>query len=506
MNTTYNTGKSRVHKLTLGIVIMTVSNLIVKAAGLMFKIPMTALIGEEGMGYFNSAYNLFTWLYMLSCAGLPTAISVMISQLPEGRRKSGALRIFKISALIFGAVGLLSCIGLIFGAGPISRLMRIENSEFAIIAVAPTLIFVCQSAAIRGYFQGFGNLLPHSVSQLIEALGKVFIGIALASYAMSENMGIAKASAYAAFGITVGVAAGTLTLYIAMLFSRRDSVKKDLTPYSVTAKQLIVRTLPITLSSSVMSLTNIIDSFIMTGSLNASGMSQAETAAVWGNYSSLAMPMFNLPPVLTLPIAYALLPALSEAVSKGEKNKAKELIKKAVSATAMLSIPCAVGMSAMAKPVLSLLFEADVAERGAPLLTLLAPSSFLLCMLGLFNTVLQATGHEKVPLYAMLIGGGVKLAGTYIMTPYFGKYATPLSTFICYLTVILICVGAISALTDLSSWLKLGVLLRYLIISVAAVTTAAAICPHFGIIPAVISATALYFALAAIQKNIVKTD
>lgn len=490
--------------MTLGIVVMTISNLIVKAAGLMFKIPMTALIGEEGMGYFNSAYNLFTWLYMLSCAGLPTAVSVMISKLPEGKRKSGALRIFKISALIFGAVGFIGCIGLVFGAGPISRLMRIENSEFAIIAVAPTLIFVCQSAAIRGYFQGFGNLLPHSLSQLIEALGKVFIGIALASYAMSENMGIAMSAAYAAFGITVGVAAGTLTLYIAMLFSKRDSGMKDLTPYSVTAKELVVRTFPITLSSSVMSLTNIIDSFIMTGSLNAAGMSQAETAAIWGNYSSLAMPMFNLPPVLTLPIAYALLPALSEAVSHGDNTSAKELIRKAVSATAMLSIPCAVGMSALAKPVLSLLFEADVAERGAPLLTLLAPSSFLLCMLALFNTVLQATGHEKVPLYAMLAGGGVKLAGTWLMTPYFGKFATPISTFLCYLTVILICMGAISALTNLASAFLTGEIISYIIISALAVAAASAICPRFGIIPAAMAAATIYFSLTAIRKTLLK--
>lgn len=490
--------------MTLGIVIMTVSNLIVKAAGLMFKIPMTALIGEEGMGYFNSAYNLFTWLYMLSCAGLPTAVSVMISKLPEGRRKSGALRIFKISALIFGAVGFIGCIGLVFGAGPISRLMRIENSEFAIIAVAPTLIFVCQSAAIRGYFQGFGNLLPHSFSQLIEALGKVFIGIALASYAMNEDMGIAMSAAYGAFGITVGVAAGTLTLYIAMLFSKRDSGLKDLTPYSVTAKELIRRTLPITLSSSVMSLTNIIDSFIMTGSLNAAGMSQAETAAIWGNYSSLAMPMFNLPPVLTLPIAYALLPALSEAVSCKDNGRANSLIREAVSATAMLSIPCAVGMSAMAKSVLSLLFEADVAERGAPLLTLLAPSSFLLCILGLLNTVLQATGHEKVSLYAMLVGGCVKLCGTWILTPHFGKFATPMSTFLCYLTVILICIGAISALTDLASAFKARETVTYIIISAIAVALAAAICPKFGIIPAAIAAAAIYFSLTAIIKTIFK--
>lgn len=497
-----NKKTSSVHKITAGIVIMTISNLIVKAAGLMFKIPLTALIGEEGMGYFNSAYNIFTWLYMLSCAGLPTAASVMISQIPEEKRKHGALRIFKISALIFGAVGLLGCVGLIFGAKYISGLMRVEKAYLSIIAVAPTLIFVCQSAAIRGYFQGFGNLLPHSVSQLVEAIGKVGIGVALASYAVSKGLGIATAAAYATLGITVGVAAGTVTLYLAMLFRKREVVSKDITPTAITAKRLIIHALPITLSSSVMSLTNLIDSFIMTSSLNASGMSQAQTAAIWGNYSSLAMPMFNLPPVLTLPIAYALLPTLTEALSEKNIQKARELTENAISATAMLAIPCAVGMSAMAKPILCLLFENDVAERGAPLLTLLAPSSLLLCMLGVVNTVLQASGHEKVPLYAMLAGGAVKLAGTWFLTPHLGKYATPLSTFFCYFTVIIICGVAISALTPLSSCLKFSGTMPYLIFSVIAVVSASMICPLWGIIPAVISAVAVYLGLSAFKiKN-----
>lgn len=481
---------------------MTLSSLAVKAAGLMFKIPLTALIGEEGMGYFNTAYNLFTWLYMLSCAGLPTAASVMISQLPEGRRKAGAIRIFKISALIFGVLGFVGCLTLIVGAGAISRIMRVENSYFSIIAIAPTLIFVCQSAAIRGYFQGFGNLIPHSVSQFIEALGKVGLGVALASFAVRSGKGIAMSAAYAAFGITVGVAAGTVTLYLCMIFTKKGVGERDLTPMSITAKQLISRTLPITLSSSVMSLTNIIDSFIMTGSLSASGLSQAETAAIWGNYSSLAIPMFNLTPVLTMPIAYALLPTLTEALSAKDIKKARELTTEAITATVMISIPCVIGMCALAKPILSLLFEADVAERGAPLLTLLAPSSLLLCLLGLTNTVLQASGRERIPLYAMAVGCAAKLAGTWLLTPHIGRYATPVSTFICYFTVIVICTAAISAYTPLKRCIKVGEACLYTAFGFTSVGIAAMICPQFGIIPSVLAAAAVYFTLVAVKLKI----
>lgn len=480
---------------------MTVSNLIVKAAGLLFKIPLTALIGEEGMGYFNSAYTLFTWLYMLSAAGLPTAASMLIAKLPEKRRRDGAMKVFTTALAIFTLVGLAGCAVLIFGSEPISHLMRVEDSAPAIVAVAPTLFFVCQSAALRGYFQGFGDLRPHSVSQVAEAIGKVALGVALAYHAVSQGKSIPVAAAYAAAGITVGVAAGMVVLYVAFLFSKKRGGEPEPTPRKTLARRLISAALPITLSSSVMSLANLIDSLIMTRSLHAAGMSQAETAAIWGNYSSLAVPMFNLPPVLTMPIAYALLPSLSAALAVGDRDKAAELTQTAACQTAIIAVPCAVGLAAMSEPILSLLFADDVAERGAMLLTLLAPSSMLLCMLGLTNTILQASGHERVPLYAMLCGAAVKLGATWWLTPMLGKYATPVSTFLCYLAATLISVAAIAALTPLSRAMGLSVYIKPLVSAAISVTAAVIVYPFAGTIVAIGIAAAGYFALIAVMER-----
>ena len=480
---------------------MTVSNLIVKAAGLLFKIPLTALIGEEGMGYFNGAYTLFTWLYMLSCAGLPTAASMLIAKLPKAKRRDGAMRIFRTALGIFTAVGLVGCLGLIFGAPVLSHLMRVEMSEAAIIAVAPTLFFVCQSAALRGYFQGFGDLRWYSLSQVVEALGKVGLGVAFAYHAIESGESIPTAAAYAAGGITVGVAAGMVTLYIAFTFAKKRGGEREITPTRTLARRLIGATLPITLSSSVMSLTNLIDSMLMTRTLHAAGMSQAEVAAIWGNYSSLAVPMFNLPPVLTMPIAYALLPSLSAALASGDQGKAVKLTHDAAKSTALLALPCAIGMAALSEPILSLLFADDVAERGAMLLTLLAPSSMLLCMLGLTNTVLQASGHERVPLYAMLVGAAAKLLATWLLTPTLGKYATPVSTFICYFTVLLISVIAIAAVTPLGKAMTHGVYAKPLAASTIAVTLAATVCPIIGAVPAIGMAAAAYFGIMALGAH-----
>ncbi len=486
--------------LSTGVLLMTFSNLIVKAAGLMFKIPLTALIGEEGMGYFNGAYTLFTWFYMLSAAGLPTAASMLIAKLPEKRRQDGAMRIFKTSLSIFTLVGLIGCLILIFASGPISYVMRVENSRLAIVAVAPTLFFVCQSAALRGYFQGFGELKWHSLSQVVEALGKVGLGVALAYHAVETGKSVQVAAAYAAVGITVGVAAGMIVLYIAFLLKKKQSGERELTTRGALAKSLVKAALPITLSSSVMSLANLIDSLIMTRSLHAVGMSQAEVAAIWGNYSSLAVPMFNLPPVLTMPIAYALLPSLSSALSLKKHDKALKLTSDAISQTAFIALPCAVGMSVFAKPILSLLFADDVASRGAMLLTLLAPSSMLLCLLGVTNTILQASGHERIPLFAMLCGAVMKFIATWTLTPYFGKYATPISTFICYFTVIVISLAAIAFTTPLGRAVTFTDFLKPLIFAAIAVTFAAIAYPFAGTVIAVLIAAASYLGLTALVQ------
>ncbi len=484
-----------------GVLLMTISNLIVKAAGLMFKIPLTALIGEEGMGYFNGAYTLFTWFYMLSAAGLPTAASMLIAKLPDKRRQDGAMKIFKTSLTVFTLIGLIGCLILIFASRPISNIIRVENSRLAIIAVAPTLFFVCQSAALRGYFQGFGELKWHSLSQVVEALGKVGLGVALAYHAVETGKSVPVAAAYAAVGITVGVAAGMIVLYIAFLFKKKQGGERELTPRRTLARSLIKAALPITLSSSVMSLANLIDSLIMTRSLHSVGMSQAEVAAIWGNYSSLAVPMFNLPPVLTMPIAYALLPALSSALALNKRDEALKLTSGALSQTAFIAIPCAVGLSVFSEPILSLLFADDIAARGAMLLTLLAPSSMLLCLLGVTNTVLQASGHERVPLYAMLCGALMKFVATWCLTPHLGKYATPISTFICYFTVIIISLAAIAVVTPLGKAVIFKDFLKPLVLAAVSVTFAAIVYPLAGTLVAIAVAATGYFGIAILIKK-----
>ena len=493
-------------KLARGVVFLTTANLIVKAAGLLFKIPLTAMIGEEGMGYYSGAYTLFTWLYMLFAAGLPAASATLIPRLPAARRSSGAMRIFGVSMAIFVPLGLLGSALLIFGAGPISYLMKIERSRLAIIAIAPTLFFICQSAALRGYFQGFGEFGWNALSQIAEAIGKAALGVALAHRALARGASIPEAAAWAAVGITAGVGAGMLVLYLAMLFTKRCRGEKsqalpDITPRRTIASRLLSAAMPIALSSSVMSLTGLIDTLLMTRCLHAAGLSQAETAALYGNYTALAVPMFNLPPVLTASAAAALLPALTEALAAGDAARAKRLTSAAASLTMALAIPASIGMAALAEPILALFFAPEVAARGAGALTLLAPSSAMLCMIGLTNTILQASGHARVPLYAMLAGAAVKLTATWLLTPHLLQYAAPISTGACYFTVLAISLAAIAAKTELCGAMGLRAAMRPMVPAAIAVSAAVMLRPliggRIGTLAAIAAACAVYAALTA---------
>ena len=487
-------------KLARQVAFLTVSNIIVKFAGLLFKIPMTALIGEEGMGYFNSAYTLFTWFYMISTAGLPAASAMMISRSLAANKYREVRRIFKISLSIFFALGIISSSAMIFGADFFAHLMKVERSAPAIIAIAPTLFFICQSAALRGYFQGCGEMRPHAVSQTAEALGKLALGVALAKYASEQGLSPELTAAWAAVGLTVGIAAGMLVLYLSLMFTKRlrqplptINEDKSVTPVGSTALKLAKIALPITLSSSLMSLTGLVDTLIMTRRLHDIGLSQTETIAIYGNYTSLAVPMFNLPPVLIYPLTYILMPKLAATLEKSQKQSLK-LCRAIVSLTAMISIPCAMGLCTLSEPLLGLLFEAGIAERGAFMLTLLAPSSFFVCILALTNTVLQASGHERIPLVALIIGSVVKLVSSWALIPVIGKYGTPVSTFLCYFVICAISVGAIASRTELGQAFTPKLFIRPLLNSTAAVMAAVIVnrmtLSYIGARPAALAALA----------------
>ena len=428
-----------------GVLVLTITNLLVKVIGLMFKIPMNRIVGDEGMGYYNSAYTFYTYLYMVSTAGLPTAISIMISDSRANRQIKQVKRIFRMAMLLFVVIGIISTMIMFFGSGIMSDAIGASPTKYSIMAISPTLLFICISSALRGYFQGYQQMVPTAISQFLEAACKLGIGIAFALYAINQGYEIYVVAAYATVGLTSGALIGMLYMVVSKLFFKERQYdaqfigdlgeNDEITPTRSLLKKLILIALPITISASVMSLTNLIDTAIVQRLLQATGLSQVASTELYGNYTSLAVPMFNLPPVLIYPISYSIVPLLAAARKQGDTEKCRIVSESSMRVAMIVGIPCGLGLAALSEPILSLFYKSSSVSLASPLLTLLAPSTAFICILSVSNAILQSAGFERKPLVSMLAGACVKIVTNFFLIQYIGMKGTPISTFLCYLTV-----------------------------------------------------------------------
>lgn len=437
--------RNKGHSFVSGVFILTISNLLVKVMGLLFKVPMNYIVGDTGMGYYNSAYSVYTLFYMLSTSGLPVALSVMVSENKSLGNIKNAKTVYRMAMILFCVIGVIVSAVMLLFPSALAEVIRSDKSALPIAFAAPTMLFICISSALRGYFQGCGNMVPTAVSQLVEGAGKLLIGVAAASFAVWQGYAVHIVAAYGVAGLTLGSFAGMVYLLIAKLIRRdRDIILEGTVccPQNNTKQKtndILVRfariSLPITVSASVMSLTNMIDTALIQRILRGAGMSEEAAATLYGNYTSLAVPMFNLPPVLVYPIAYALVPAVASAFASGNKVGASEKIRSSLKYAVIIGLPCALGMTVLADPILCLLYKESSAHMASPLLTYLAPSSFFVCILAVTNSVLQACGQERKPVISMLAGAVVKCVFSVILLRRLGIIGAPISTFICYLTV-----------------------------------------------------------------------
>ena len=422
-----------------GVLILTVASILVKAVGLISKIALNRVVGSVGAGYYSSAYEIYAFLYVISTSGLPVAISIMIAKSVANGNSGRANRIFNTAFKVFATMGLVLTGLMIIFSPQLSKLMGAPETELCIKAVAPTLFFICISSCIRGYFQGYQLMGPTAVSQIIEAVFKVVIGICGALYA--KNMGYADhiVAAYTVMGVTVGVFLGTLYLTLRKYIFDKYNRIGDNGSLEISSKGLIKEMLkiavPITLSSSVLSLTTILDTFMIQNRLLSYGMDKTTIRIYYGDYTSLVISMFNLPTILIYPIANALVPLISASIARNDENGGIKIRKLGMRMTAIISIPCAVGMAVFSAPILNLLmFKDDSVERAAPWLSVAAISVIFLGVIAITNAFLNSAGHQRLPIISMLCGATVKLAANLILLDKIGMIGAPIATVLCYLT------------------------------------------------------------------------
>ncbi|MBR3879205.1 MAG: polysaccharide biosynthesis protein [Clostridia bacterium] len=422
-----------------GVLVLSLSAVIVKIIGLIFKIPMLRLLGSEGMGYFNSAYEIYALLCVISTSGLPVAMSVMISRKKDGEHAErvfgSAMRLF----LILGAVG--SAVMLAFSYS-LARFLGNDKSFYAIIAIAPTLFFICVTSAYRGYFQGKGEMTPTALSQVIEAISKLILGLLFSCLALNAGLGGEIAAACAVLGLLFGCVLSSFYLLLVKKFRSEGEGRSLICNDRPITAELIKMSLPITVSAAVVSITKMIDMTMILRRLQSIGYPGEQAFSVYGSYTTLCLPLFSLAPALIGSVAMPTLPRLSRAIAIGDRKAQTETVNDSIALTSIVSMPISAGLALYSGEILELIFsgESEAISLCTPLLTLLAFSVSLSSLVTVTNAVLQAYGHPSLPLISMGVGAVIKIILAYFLI---GNEAVniagaPISTFFCDIAINLV--------------------------------------------------------------------
>ncbi len=420
-----------------GALILVIANIIVKVIGAAFKIPLTYLLDEEGMALFSTSYTMYTWLFIVATAGIPVAISRMISEARTKGNYNEVRRIFKVSHRLLACIGIAGTLVLYFGAGTFASLLKNPDAELGIKAISPAVLFVAFMSAYRGYFQGHQDMFPTAFSEVSEAVGKLVIGYIGAFLLMKTS--VAHGAAGAVFGVAMGGLLGFLTLFIVYKVKRKKSDTETsvgiVRSKGTILKELIRIAVPITIGASVFSLTTLIDTAMIMHNLQSSGFSYEEAKHLYGSYTGYAVPLFNLPPTLISAITISLVPAVSAALADGDTKLARRTAGNSISITTLFALPCAVGMAILAEPILSLVYNNTNATNT---LGVLAYAIVFVSLVMVTNAILQSVGKERIPVVNMLIGGVVKIIinGFLVKNPAINIVGAPIGTIACYVVIL----------------------------------------------------------------------
>ena len=427
----YNIKKEENDNLFKGAAILTLSVIIVKLIGFIYKLPLSYVLGDEGMGFFNSAYTVFGFFYLLCTGGIPRAISIITAGENDLQRSK---KILKYSLGFFVTVGFAFTLCLFIFSGVIANFIGNSLARFSLVCIAPSLTFVSASGVLRGYLSGKSKLGAIAASEVLEGLVKFIVGLALALYASRQKYSVYIISAYTVLGVTLGSFVSALFLYVfAKTQKASDNIRQNdgFNPtLSSTVRSIITIGLPITVSSFIGGLYTIIDLLLIVNGLRAGGLSEANAVSVYGNYTTLVMPMLTLSLAVLAPLSTAWLPKLVRSAKNSNREDFSHNSAFLFSLTASISIPMACVFFYFSRQILTMLFKADSAILGYENLRLLSASVLFLPLLTAMNSSHEASKKVKYPLIALSVGAIFKFISEYIMLYLydFGIKSVPIST------------------------------------------------------------------------------
>lgn len=405
-----------------GAAILAASGLIVKVLGTILRIPLNNWLGAGGMSYYSAAYSIYSVLLIISTAGIPVAISRMVSEHLALHENRYAHKVFRVAVSMLAIIGAVSFAICFFGADGIANLFKNPGSEDAIRAIAPALLFVPIFSAFRGYANGRQNMVPTAVSEISEQLVRVFVGLALAYYLL-KNAGVIEAAAGAAFGASAGSIAGLLVISL-IFFAKRKKIHLEIEAGNAhvdssgtIAKEIAIIAVPIIIGSSIMPLMNFIDTTMIMRVLQHHGWTLKQSQYLYGLLSSFCSALIAFPQFMTQAISVSLVPAISSRFRIHDTEGLKLSMNLGYRMTTLLAFPCAIGMMVLAEPILKLLYftRPQSCHDAAPTLMIMAFGIIFLSVMQTSTSALQAVGKQMLPVRNLAIGCLFKIACTYFL-------------------------------------------------------------------------------------------
>jgi len=433
-----------------GAAVLALAGLIVKFIGAVYRIPLNNIVGVEGMRYYDIVYRYYTWLLVISSAGLPTAISKLVSERVTLGDAIGARKIFAAAQKLLLIIGLATFLIMFFGADALASVSypahakeEIARQALSFRALSPALLFVSLMCAYRGFLQGMQHMTGTAVSQIAEQAGKLVFGFTLA-YKL-----LPKGPEYAAMGALVGVSASELlaliVIWLFYLRRRKEFAARpasaprtgETSSFGALSKKIFAIAIPVTIGASIMPIMGIVDGAFIIRLLESTGYTVAAAGEAYALLYSFVTPLINMPAVLTSALAISLVPAISSFMARRDMGKVRAASRTGMKLAFVIGTPCAVGLFALAEPILTMLFgtlSPAQLEVAAALLRTASVGVVFLSLVQTLTGLLQGIGKPSIPVVNLLIGGVLKLVTLFTLTrnPALNIEGAAVSTVVCY--------------------------------------------------------------------------
>lgn len=449
------------------VLIILFSQIVVKLLGVVYTLFTTNTqgFGNQGSGYNSAGYHIYTLLLAISSVGIPNAISKMTSAKNAVGDYKGAHKIYKSALVLFSIIGVLASSLLFFGSEVIAdKVLYMSNAKYVLMALAPSIFFVCVSSVIRGYFVGMQNMQATSRSQILEQIFKCVFTIGIVYYMSihtffpnDNDLNAAAMAAGANFAATISAVLSTIYIVVFYLKRRKgihekirtSTVESKSAPMLKMFKNILLISIPISLSSIIAAVNRIVDTATITRGIEAAfqavipahgsvaaiinpTLTQLEEEAVrLAGVLAKSDTLINLPISLNISFATVLVPSISAALAKGEKKEASKFVSYSLLISLLIIMPCAVGFISLGQPIYQMLYP-NVPD-GYQLLQLSALSLVFIALNQTISGSLQGIGKIYVPATGLLLGCIAKfiLNTVLIRQPSINIYGAPIGSIVC---------------------------------------------------------------------------